>query len=57
MMLKYTSIIYANKSTTAIKPQSLRIQDPLTTKLQCKIIQNTIYISNIDPLNIIDNTR
>lgn len=56
-MLKYTSIIYANKSTTAIKPQSLRIQDPLTTKLQCKIIQNTIYISNIDPLNIIDNTR
>lgn len=40
MMLKYTSVNYSNKSTTAIKPQGSRIQDPITTKFQCKIIQN-----------------
>lgn len=42
MMLKYTTVNYrySNKSTTAIKPQGSRIQDPITTKFQCKIIQN-----------------
>lgn len=40
MMLKYTTVHYSNKSTTAIKPQGSRIQDPITTKFQCKIIQN-----------------
>lgn len=41
-MLKYTTVNYSNKSTTAIKPQGSRIQDPITTtgKFQCKIIQN-----------------
>lgn len=40
MMLKYTTVNYSNKSTTAIKPQGSRIQDPITTKSKCKIIQN-----------------